>query len=206
MSKSKTALVAGTGVSLAELASAGISEFKLTKEDLIDLLVAEATASVEAEISAYDEETVVLEAAEKAKHEAILMEVKDWYLAQPAGKAFAEAFPGREIEVHNGTQISIFNKESATFEASLVLPMPAELKSAAGVAYRPYNCSSPWRRLERQKLVMKLDQVEHSTKKLKTQLVRKILSGSENGANVLSNVKGLSAEFLSALTSSQKTH
>jgi len=206
MSKSKTALVVGSGVSLAELASAGITEFKLTKEDIVDLLVSEAAASVEAEIAAYDAETAVLEAAEKAKQEAVLEEVKAWYLAHPVGKALMAAFPGRDFDVHGLTSVALLSKSpnlqgATTIEACLTLELPAELRQAAT---QPGRCSDMGytRRGGRQTLSFKLDQVEHSTKKLKTQLVRKILSGSETGANVLSNVKGLSADFLAALTAS----
>jgi len=212
MSKSKTALVAGSsGVSLAELASAGITEFKLTKEDIVDLLVSEAAASVEAEIAAYDVETAVLEAAEKAKHEATLKEVLAWYQAHPAGQALQAAFPGRDFEIYGTTQFALLNKPLSsgyptTIEASLTLTLPAELNSAALEAMgclRTSDSRAVWIRSDgRAKLSYKLSQVERSTKKLKTQLVRKILSGSETGANVLSNVKGLSADFLAALTAS----
>lgn len=210
-STSKTSIVsANSGVSLADLASAGITEFKLTKEDVVDLLVSEAAASVEAEIAAYDAETAVLEAAEKSKQEAVLEEVKAWYLAQPVGQALVAAFPGRDFEVQGLTSIVLISKSpnlhgAATVEASLTLQLPAELQQAAVQLGR---CSDVGytRRNGRAQLSYKLSQVEHSTKKLKTQLVRKILAGSETGANVLSNVKGLSADFLAALTASNGHH
>lgn len=193
-STSKTSIV-----SLASLSEAGITEFKLTKEDVIDLLVSEATASVEAEIAAYDAETARIEAEYQTAIKAAEQAVLDWYATTPIGAAFIAEYPSAKLES--------FSLDGLAWDGNcnriitLRLNVPEALRSAYQSAVD--NCS--WyanRYAGRVELTNKLYQAEHSTKKLKTQLVRKILAGSETGANVLSNVKGLSTDFLAALTTS----
>ena len=212
-STSKTSIVtATTGVSLAGLAEAGITEFKLTKEDVIDLLVGEATASVEAEIAAFKAENAAITSARLKRRDAAADAIKAWYLAQPAGAALATTYPAHTICVLGESMDFVPPGESAhadgdnedyhNYEAavSLTLPLPKELALALSKdVSEAYDCE---RVRALQLLHVKLKTVEGSTKKLKTQLVRKILAGSETGADVLSNVKGLSADFLAALTTS----
>jgi len=195
----------GTSITLSALAEAGVCEFKLTKEDVVDLLVSEATSSVEAEIAEHKAENERITEARKARLVSTREAIKAWYATQPIGAAFISAFEGKEILCSSGClhvdvdSLHLGSPCSKTI-ARLGLEVPSELYDEEQSCLYPANDDPGYKRYHKlQALERKLDEVEHSSKKLKTQLVRKILAASESGVDVLANIKSLSQDFLGAV-------
>lgn len=234
-------------VNSATLLAAGVADFRLTKDDIIELLVEEATASVEAELKTAKEE------AHKAREGAIAANLAYSKTVSDARNAVAsetikplkKIFPNAKLEVKTfrgssdglhsiidivvlGAELSreaqnelYFRGHSSMHQIEdKVYPILADiiLRTAPPVDYKTPAIEAALAasaaaekheadlRQRAHEVAVRLREVKGSSKRLRTQLVRKVLAGNANGENILSNMKALSEQFIAQLTAGVPTH
>lgn len=199
-------------MSSADLLTAGVADFKLTKDDLIDLLVDEAETTLRAEVAiaeaAYNAADAELTAAHEAHSEERERLHINLYAAEIAAlrKLFApdiqmEArgnFSGVNVVFHTGDvprkvllDVDLAASSRHSTFAQELQPFADRLKIARQV------CTDANDKLHEARA--RLRELRTSSKKLRTQLIRKVLSSNTNGENILANVKNLSQQFLASL-------
>lgn len=238
----------------ADLLLAGVTDFKITKDDLIELLVDEATAAIEAESAAAEAAHTACRRAQDAAERALTEARNGQLLAVFASeiKALRKLFSGAD-RVH--VEASIGQRSSSEVNVLFLGPVLPEkevhrIQRNSGHAYRSLielldletQSKREYRLLQAKVALLNHDQavsfdtpeikaleealnaankavieanakaheaqqqerdLRYSSKKLRTQLIRKVLSSNANGGQVLTNVAGLSAQFVASLKKSR---
>jgi hypothetical protein len=205
MTKKKAKAALATPVTLSTLSAAGIADFKMTKEDLIDLLVEEATTQAEQALSmaaaAWRSADANLSAA-KEKRDAVLSAA---LINDPTVQAF-----GRLLGVKPDVSYSMlrFSNLTSVYTENFLAYLTGvneELKQAQThydeTLKAQNHAGAALRKAEHH-----LDTVINSSKKLRVSLIKKILANNPQGTLVLDNVKVLASTVLEQLGTKQLPH
>lgn len=187
---------------------AEILDFRMTKEDVIDLMVDQAERDLTAQIAA-------LNKALEDHKEKVEKEVKEYILQQPSSVKLVKAF-GKGFELQENGTYYLLNTGchhqdlfSATFSYGEHAHRKPEGYHATQFTFKlPANQEAVRKEQERlmRELTLangQLNDVRRSPRKLKVELTKKILGNTEAGKSLLSNIGQMTKAFQQGLLAPQ---
>jgi len=197
-----------TPITAADLVSAGIVDFKLTKDDLIDLLVEEATRVAQEDLDRLHAEAT----ASNRRCEELVAQcteaLRTYIKRSPVFLAAAEGYPDYKWLPHHGEGVVVVVFGSSEMGYALRLDFAINghanaptVKAARDALseHRKYCDTLNTKIYEAQEIHSR---IKSSSRKLRAALIRQVLATNNQGKLTLDQVGALATSVLSAVSAS----
>ena len=195
-----------TPITAADLVSAGIVDFKLTKDDLIDLLVEEATRAAQEDLDRLNAEAT---ASNRRCEELVAQctEALQTYIKRsPVFLAAAESYHDHKWVGSHGEGVVVFGSSAMGYALRLDFAINGHANAPTVKAardalseHRKYCDTLNTKIYEAQEIHSR---IKSSSRKLRAALIRQVLATNNQGKLTLDQVGALATSVLSAVSAS----